>query len=64
MAVDIARFGREVRDEIAKVTWPTRKETALTVAFVIAMAIASAVFFLVVDQAIGVVVRALLGLGS
>ena len=63
MAVDPARFVREVRSEVSKVTWPTRKETMVTTGLVIAMVALAAVFFLVVDQVIGIGVRALFAAG-
>ncbi len=63
MAVHPARFVREVRGEVAKVTWPTRKETLVTTGLVFAMAALAAVFFLVVDQVVGLGVRALFGIG-
>ena len=47
-----AQFVREVRQELSKVTWPTRKELVVTTASVFAMAIAAALFFFVVDQII------------
>ncbi len=53
MAVDPVKFVREVRAEVAKVTWPTRKETLVTTGLVFAMATAAAVFFFVVDQLVG-----------
>ena len=36
MAFNPARFLREVRTEIGRVTWPTRKETAITTGLVLA----------------------------
>ena len=63
VAVDPARFVREVRSEIAKVTWPSRRETLISTGLVLAMAAAIAIFFLVVDQIIGLGVRALFGTG-
>lgn len=62
MAFDPARFFREVRSEVVKVTWPTRKETLVTTGLVFAMATVTAIFFFVVDQVIGYGVRALFGL--
>jgi preprotein translocase subunit SecE len=59
-----AQFVREVRQELAKVTWPTRKELAVTTMSVFVMAIAMAIFFFVVDQIIAWVVQAVLGLGG
>jgi preprotein translocase subunit SecE len=59
-----AQFVREVRQELSKVTWPTRKELIVTTATVFAMAIAAALFFFVVDQIIAWVVQLILGIGS
>jgi len=55
------KFVREVRSEMAKVTWPSRKETLVTTGLVLAMAALATVFFFVADQVIGVGVRALFG---
>ena len=57
------KFLQEVRQETAKVTWPSRKETAITTALVFGMVILASVFFLVVDQVMGLGVRALFGAG-
>ena len=64
VALNPAKFIREVRAEAAKVTWPTRKETLVTTGLVFAMAFLAAVFFFVADQVIGFGVRALFGAGS
>ena len=64
MAVDPAKFVREVRQEVAKVTWPSRKETLVTTGLVFALSALAAVFFFVADQIIGVGVRALFGVGG
>ena len=61
MAVAPAQFVREVRAEVAKVTWPSRKETLVTTGLVFAMAAAAAVFFFFVDQLSGLGVRILFG---
>ena len=63
MAFEPAKFVREVRSEVTKVTWPSRKETLVTTGLVFAMAALAAVFFFVVDQVIGLGVRALFGVG-
>lgn len=47
---------------MAKVTWPSRRDTTITTSLVLAMTFLVAVFFLVIDQAIGFGVRALFGL--
>ena len=53
---------REVRSEVAKVTWPTRRETMITTCMVFIFVVIAAVFFLVADKIIGFVVRTLLGI--
>ena len=60
----IVTFARDVRSESARVSWPTRKETMITTAMVFVMVILSAIFFLVVDQALSAVVRLILGIGG
>ena len=57
-------FIRQVRQETAKVTWPTRKETGVTTVMVFIMVTVCAIFFLLVDQVLSLGVRALLGLGG
>ncbi|HKM63122.1 MAG TPA: preprotein translocase subunit SecE [Acidisphaera sp.] len=61
MAFNPARFLREVRTEIGRVTWPSRKETAVTTGLVFAMAAMAALFFLAIDQVFGMGVRLLFG---
>jgi len=58
-----AQFVRQVRQEVSKVTWPTRKETFVTTVMVFIFVAIMAVFFLVVDQIVSVAVRFILGLG-
>ncbi|MGI4746966.1 MAG: preprotein translocase subunit SecE [Janthinobacterium lividum] len=55
---------REVRSEVTKVTWPSRRTTLITTGLVVAMAALTAIFFFVVDQVIGLGVRSLFGLGT
>ncbi len=59
-----AKFFREVRSEMIKVTWPSRKETAVTTGLVFAMAALAAAFFFLADQIIGVFVRLLFGVAG
>jgi len=61
VAFEPAKFVREVRNEVGRVTWPSRKETLVTTGLVFAMAAITAIFFFVVDQVIGLGVRALFG---
>ena len=42
-------FIQEVRDETAKVTWPSRKETMISTVMVLIMVAAASLFFLAVD---------------
>ena len=63
VAFQPAKFVREVRAEVARVTWPSRKETLVTTGLVFAMAAIAAIFFFVVDQVIGLGVRALFNVG-
>ena len=62
--VSPGKFLREVRAEVEKVTWPSRRETAITTAMVFVMVTLAAVFFLVSDQVIRLVVTFVLGIGS
>lgn len=62
--VSPAQFVREVRQELDKVTWPSRKELVATTLSVLAMSALAAVFFFVVDQILAVAVRFVLGLGG
>ena len=63
VAVDPAKFVREVRTEMGRVTWPSRKETLVTTGLVFAMVALAAIFFFFVDQIIGISIRALFGMG-
>ncbi|MBB5691248.1 preprotein translocase subunit SecE [Roseomonas alkaliterrae] len=60
---DPAQFVREVRQEVSRVTWPSRKETLVTTGLVLAMSALAALFFLVVDQLIQLVMRWVFGIG-
>jgi preprotein translocase subunit SecE len=64
VAVNPAKFVREVRSEVAKVTWPTRKETTVTTGLVLAMAALAAVLLFALDQLIGLAVRTLFSAGA
>lgn len=59
-----AEFVRQVRRETDKVTWPNRKETAITTAMVLVMVILVALFFFLIDQVFAVGVKFILGIGS
>ena len=58
------KFMQEVRAEAQKVTWPTRRETAVTTAMVFVMVAVASVFFLVADQVMRFLVTLVLGIGT
>lgn len=60
---DPAQYVRDVRSEVAKVTWPSRRETLITTGLVLGLSTLAAVFFLVTDQIIAFAMRYLFGLG-
>jgi len=55
------QFFAEVRQEAAKVTWPTLSETRVTTIAVFVMIFLAIIFFAVVDFAVNMVVKWLLG---
>ena len=57
-------FVQQVRREVAKVTWPTRRETMVTTMMVFIFVAISSVFFLLVDQVLSSGVKLILGLGG
>lgn len=56
-------FIQEVRQEVSKVVWPSRRETTVTTIMVFIMVFLAAIFFLLADQVLGFVVGQLLSLG-
>lgn len=58
------KFMQEVRQEAAKITWPSRRETAITTMMVFVFSVLAGVFFLFADQLIRIVVTLVLGIGS
>jgi preprotein translocase subunit SecE len=58
------KFFEEVKQEVSRVTWPTRKETITTTAMVFVMVFVAAGFFFLVDQVCSAGVRVMFGLGS
>ena len=57
-------FIQQVRAEVSKVTWPTRRETIVTTVMVFIMVFAAAVFFFLADQVLSWIVSLVLGLGG
>jgi preprotein translocase subunit SecE len=58
------KFMQEVRTEAQKVTWPTRRETAVTTAMVFVMVAIASIFFLLADQFMRFFVTLVLGIGG
>ncbi len=57
-------FFQQVRQEISKVTWPSRKETVITTGMVFVMVLFCSLFFLAVDYILAQGVDLLLGIGG
>jgi preprotein translocase subunit SecE len=53
-----------VRQEVAKITWPTWKEVWITTLMVLFMVALASIFFLLVDQTLSHLVRMVLGMGN
>jgi preprotein translocase subunit SecE len=60
--VNPAKFVREVRQEMEKVTWPTRKETLVSTGMVLALVAAASTFFVFVDWVLSTLIRIILGI--
>jgi preprotein translocase subunit SecE len=56
------QFIQQVRAEVAKVVWPTRREVMLTTVMVFILAALTAIFFSLVDLAIRGGLQAVLGM--
>jgi len=59
-AFNPVKFLQEVRQEVGKVTWPSRQETLISTVMVLVMVALASVFFLAADQVIAWAVQALL----
>ena len=57
------QYLQEVRQEVNKVTWPTRRETMITTVMVLIMVFLAAVFFFIVDSILQWVVHQILFIG-
>ena len=58
------QFIQQVRSEVSKVVWPTRRETLLTTAMVFALSALAATFFFLVDQIIRLGLEAFISMAS
>ncbi|MBL6777174.1 MAG: preprotein translocase subunit SecE [Alphaproteobacteria bacterium] len=62
--VSPAKFVRQVRQEVSRISWANRRDTGIATLTVFIMATIAAVFFLLVDLVLSNVVQFVLGLGS
>lgn len=60
MLAKTTEFLTNVKGELKKVTWPTRKDTYASTSVVIVLVLAVAVFLWVVDSALSTLIRSLL----
>ena len=60
--INPVQFIQQVRAEVSKVVWPTRREVLLTTVMVFIMAALTAVFFALVDLLIRSGLQGLLGM--
>ena len=60
--INPVQFIQQVRAEVSKVVWPTRREVLLTTVMVFIMAALTAVFFALVDLVIRFGLQSLLGM--
>jgi len=58
------QFLQQVRAEVGRVTWPSRREVMLTTVMVLVMAALTAVFFSIIDMVIRIGVQMVLGAGG
>ena len=56
-------FVQDVRQEANKVTWPNRRETAITTLLVVVMCVLASVFLAATDQLIHLAINLILGFG-
>lgn len=59
-----AEFIRQVKQEAAKVTFPTRRETLVSAAMVFVMVVVAAIFLLLTDSVVQFVIKSILGFGQ
>ena len=62
--VSPAQFVRQVRQEVSRISWASRRETGTATLTVFVMVTIAAVFFLLVDMVLSNVVQFVLGLGG
>jgi preprotein translocase subunit SecE len=58
------RYLQEIKSEITKVTWPTKRETTVTSLMVLVFVFVAAIFFLISDRILSWIVSLILGIGG
>ena len=58
------QFFRQVKQEVKKVSWPTKNEVIRTSVMVMIIVAIASTFFFFVDQILGWIVKLVLGLGE
>ena len=59
-----AQFVRQVRQEINRITWATKRETMIASLSVFVMALIASIFFFLVDLILSNIVQTLLSFGG
>jgi preprotein translocase subunit SecE len=60
--INPAKFIREVRQEMKRVSWASRKETWVSTLMVLFLVAFASLFFVVVDVIAGSVIRSIIGI--
>jgi len=58
------QFVRQVRQELAKIVWPSRRETMVSTLMVMSMAVVASIFLFLVDTIFSLGIQSVLGLGG
>ncbi len=64
MAKSPAQFVREVRQEIRRVVWPTRREVLLSTVMVLLLATFVAIFLTLTDQLVSTAIQYIIGVAG
>ena len=59
-----AKFVRQVRQEMQKVTWPEKRDTFISSAIVILLILVFSIFFLMTDQLWSFLIQKIIQIGS
>ena len=61
MKFNPAKYLREVRQEVSKVVWPSKKETFTSAGIVIIVVTIAAIILMIIDQSFSLLIRSVLG---